>query len=407
MSWNGTQFSKPFIMLHQEDLASIMHYRGYAPGDEIRALFPSENISTELALQILLVQQHIEEAVNLLCYAITPRVGVWWAYLCLRMVQHDIAQDLARDGLTPAERRLKAAQELAAKLSDTSDIDALVDSQKQRISDISSQLEEEAKNQNYLDPAKRIELKLAWVKRAFAQLEASLPPGSLGSTDGPLILESVFNSMQESAGRDFEQIVQHFTPAEPQVSTPSSSQIFEAARAKTQAVPEAIKAEMQKHFPLQFKGMPPSPSPARKTAAVEAALRWLLVPTDANGQLACQAAIAAKTGPESMLAYAAFWSSTNLQTETGLAPTTPSLPPEGISKTLLQLALLEGGDMDYDTRYAKFLELGIQCADGTCTWDEFGNPVHPITHEVYHDNDRDLRVRSGFGRMPHGKSEST
>ena len=403
MTWNGKQFSKPFIMLHREDLSTLMQRRGYAPADEIRQLFPSLSIGAELALQILLMQGQTEAAVNLLCHAITPRVGIWWAYLCLRLVAQDIAADLSRDGLTPAERRDKATQELAAKLSDTSDIHSLVDAQKQRIDDIAQQLEEEAKDQNYLDPAKRIELKLAWVKRACAELEASLPPGSLGDADGPLILESVFNSMKESASRDFGQIVQHFAPAEPQLSTPSSSHIFEAARAKTQSVPKAIEAELQKHFPLQLKGMPPQPSPASKTAAVEAALRWLLVPTDENGQLACQAAIAAQNGPESMLAYAAFWSSTNLQTETGLAPTTPTLPPEGISKTLLQLALLEGGTMDYDTRYAKFLELGIQCADGTCTWDEHGNPIQPSQREVHHDNDRDLRARSGFGRMTRGE----
>ena len=71
----------------------------------------------------------------------------------------------------------------------------------------------------------------------------------------------------------------------------------------------------------------------------------------------------------------------------------------GLSKTLLQLALLEGGDMDYDTRYAKFLELGIQCADGTCTWDEHGEPVRSDAEETRRSDDRDLRARSGFGRM--------
>lgn len=399
MSWNGKQFSKPFIMLHQEELASTMNLRGYAPADEIRNLFPSENISTELALQILLMHNHIEEAVNLLSYAIIPRVGVWWAYLCLRMVCNDIDQEFRKDGLTPAQRREKAAQQMAAALSDTSDISALVDEQKQRIEEAAQRLEQEASRQNYLDPAKRIELKLAWVSKAFAQLEASLPPGSLGSADGPTIMAEVVKGMQESAGRDFEQIVQHFSPAEPSLDTPSSDLIFEAARAKTRAVPAAVEAEMKKHFPLPFRGMPASPSPAVKTSAVDAALRWLLVPTDENGQLACQAAIAAQSGPESMLAYAAFWSSTNLKTETGIAPTNPTLPPTGISKTLLQLALLDGSSMDYDTRYAKFLELGIRCADGTCTWDEYGNPVRSDEEETLHHDDRDLRVRSGFGRM--------
>lgn len=58
-----------------------------------------------------------------------------------------------------------------------------------------------------------------------------------------------------------------------------------------------------------------------------------------------------------------------MKTETGMAPATPALPPKGIASTLLQLALLEGGDMDYDARYREFLRLGIECADGTSTWD--------------------------------------
>lgn len=399
MSWNGKQFYNPFIMLHREDLSSTLHYRGYAPADEVLSLFPSEQISNELALQILLTQNLIEEAVNLLCYAIIPRVGVWWAYLCLRMVSQDLAQDRARDGLSPEERRKKSALDLAAKLSDTSDIQSLVDSQKKHIDEAAQQLEDEARQQNYLDPAKRIELKLAWVNQAFAQLQASLPPGSLGSADGPMIMADIVKSMQESANRDFEQLVQRVSPSEPPMDIPSSDRIFEAARAKTRAVPAAVEGEMKKHFPLQLKGLPPQPSPATKTSAVEAALRWLLVPSDENGQLACQAAMAAQNGPESMLAYAAFWSSTNLMTETGIAPTNPTLPPMGLSKTLLQLALLEGGDMDYDTRYAKFLELGIQCADGTCTWDEHGEPVRSDAEETQRSDDRDLRARSGFGRM--------
>lgn len=402
MSWNGQQFSKPFIMLHQEDLASALHLRGYAPTEDVLALFPSEQISTELALRILLTQNLIEEAVNLLCRAILPRVGVWWAYLCVRLVSEDVARDEASDGLSPAERRKKAARDLAARLSDSSDVQALVDDQKQQLDAATRELEKEAGEQGYLDPAKRIELKLAWVRQAMAQLEASLPPGSLGSADGPMILPEVVRSMQETAEQDFAQIVQRVTPAEPSVTAPSSDRIFEAARAKTRAVPAAVEAEMKKHFPLQFRGLPPKPSAATKAAAVEAALRWLLVPSDENGELACRAAIAAQSGPEAMLAYAAFWSSTNLRTETGVAPTNPSLPPTGISKTLLQLALLEGGSMDYDTRYAKFLELGIRCADGTCTWDEFGHPVQQNAGELRHDNDRDLHARSGFGRMGQG-----
>lgn len=401
MTWNGKQFSKPFVFLQREDIRTAMAVRGYSPGDDVQALFPSEMISTELAFQILLMQNRLEDAVNLLSCSIVPRIGVWWAYLCHQLVTEDIAQDFAKDGLTPAQRRQKQAEELAAKLCDTSDLDAMVEEHRERISKQIENLQQKAREQQYLNPFERARMKIQAIQSAFDEMKASFPPGTLGEENGPGIMADEIAQMQANIEMDFKQLIKETLPDDSPIQDPYADRIFETLRAKTADVPKAIEEEMNKHFPLKMRGLPPKPSPEKKSAAVQAALRWLLVPSDENGQLACQAAIAAQSGPESMLAYAAFWSSTNLKTETGIAPTNPALPPLGISKTLLQLALLEGGDMDYDERYRKFLELGIECADGTCTWDEHGNPVRskvPSANTSAAD-DRIFRTRSGFGRQ--------
>lgn len=401
MTWSGNQFSKPLIFLQREDLGALKNLRGYAPGDEVWALYPSEMISPELALRILATNDRTEDAVNLLCHSINPRVGVWWAYLCCRVVLQDVADDLAKDGLTPQQRMQKRIDETIAKLRDRTEIDAIKAEHEKIISDRQTQLQQQAKEQNYLNPVERARMKIEGIQKAFDKLIEDMPPGELGDKDAPGIMEDIVASLQQNAREDFQRIIDEMTQPDVSVQDPCSDRLYEAIREKTNAIKPAIDEELAKHFPLKIKGQPLPPSEATKSAALQAALRWLLVPTDENGQLACQAAIAAQSGPESMLAYAAFWSSTNLKTETGIAPTNPALPPLGISKTLLQLALLEGGEMDYDTRYQKFFELGIECADGTCTWDEHGNPVrsHTPNADAINGDDRVFHTRSGFGRQ--------
>lgn len=358
-------------MLWKESLETLSKTRGYDPLDEVQAFFPTNSITPELALVILLTHNRVEDAVNLLASAIMPRVGVWWAYRCMEMVQQDIAQDFAKDGLTPKERRAKAHKELVAKLTDRSDIDAMIAEQREAEAKLVKELEEKARKREYLNPLERVQLKMQWVKQMEERLRRKLPAGAVNAPMTPA--EEKLVQRMKAAAMGFVKHVEELEnpPASPDLPAdiPPSSRIFDAIRAKTAAIRPAVEKEMAKVFPLKMHGLPPLPSKEKQAAAKDAALRWILVPSDDNGQLACQAAIAAKAGPESMLAYAAFWSSTNMKTETGMAPANPALPAMGIGKTLLQLAMLEGGDMDYDERYRQFLRLGIECADGTSTWD--------------------------------------
>lgn len=356
-------------MLWKESLETLCKTRGYEPTDEVETFFPTHAITPELALVILLTHNRVEDAVSLLASAMMPRVGVWWAYRCMEMVQKDIAQDFAKDGLSPRERREKANKELVAKLTDMSDIQAMIAEQKKTEEKVVKELTEKVRQRAYLNPIERTQLKLLWAQKMLERLPGFLPPQAADAPDGQLTQK--LRPQMEHAMEDFKSRVAHLLNPQmppPPDDIPPSSRIFDAVRAKTAQIKPAVDKEMAKHFPLKLHGIPEPPSKEKISAAKEAALRWLLVPSDENGQRACQAAIAAKKGPESMLAFTAFWSSTNMKTETGMAPANPALPPKGIVSTLLQLALLEGGDMDYDERYRQFLKLGIECADGTSTW---------------------------------------
>lgn len=404
MSWDGKQFSRPLVMLRREKLESLYKTYGYAPDDEVRELYPMEEIGADLGLSILLMQGRTEDAVNLLASAITPRVGVWWAYLSLQMVFEDVRKDFEKDGLTPKERRKKEVEAKVKELTDTSDIEKMIEEHKKATDELVKKIEADAQGKVTLPPLERAKLKLQWIKREYAQyMKQESPDWKPETPSQPLPEDSWMRQKQIAIEQEWKEKIEALKAENDETlppGVPDARKIFDAIKQKTAAIKPAIDKEMSKHFPLKLKGLPKPVSPARKTAAVEAALRWLLVPSDSNGKLACEAAVAAQAGPESMLAFTAFWASTNLVTETGVAPTNLALPPMGISKTLLQLALMEGGEMDYDARYAEFLRLGIECADGTCTWDEHGKPLRhdPGAAPEAAQDDRIFRTRYGFGR---------
>lgn len=401
MAWNGKQFDKPLVMLRRENISNLRAAYGYDPDDDMLEVYPTEELSAELALNVLLLREETEEAVNLLASAIVPRVGVWWAYLCLQMVFEDIRLDFEKDGLTPREREAKQRKIELKKLTDTSKIDKMFEDQRKYLDTYAKEVEKDLRDLNYLNPLQRMEVKLNYFKKEFERFKNELPEGTLGDPNGPMFMEKHMKKLQANVKESLERYIKDHddTPQTTDLPIPPTDKIFEEMWKQTSAIGPTIEKSMAKRFPLKLKGLPKPVSPKRKTAAVEAALRWLLVPSDANGKLACDAAVAAKAGPESMLAYAAFWSSTNLQTETGAAPTNLALPPMGISKTLLLLALLEGGEMDYDARYKEFLRLGIECADGTCTWDEHGKPIrHEAAPGRKETDDRVFGARYGFGR---------
>ncbi len=399
-TWNGEQGKRPLVFLRKASVEELCRSQKYELSDELEELLPLPQVSAEMFLAILIRSGKIPEAVELLAQLMLPRVALWWALRCYRAVKEDIRNDFEKDGLTPDERQEKRVQDMVAELSDTSDIEALIEEHHKVMEEQRREAEEQARALKPLNPAQVISLKLDGFRQAMEAIGLPLSPG-----------RSLTAAEQEAQDRAEQSIVQAVElklkplmppeppPLPPELERVSGQRIFDKIREKAGAIKPALDKEMARHFPLKLKGLPPKPPQKKREAAVAAAERWLLAPTDANGQLACEAGVAAKGGPEGMLAYTAFWSSTNMATETGMAPANPVLPPLGVSKTLLQLALLEGGELDYDARYELFLKLGLACADGSSTWDEHGREVREQDPQEADTREQDmLRRRSGFGR---------
>ncbi len=402
MTWNGKQWSRPLIFLEKDSVELLCRQKGFRLVEDMEPLLPSPQVGGELFLLILLQNGKMPEAVEVMSHLIAPRVGVWWALRCYRSVTEDVRKDFEKDGLTPQARRQKRTDDMVKELSDTSEIEDMIEEHHQVMEKYRKEAEEEIMAQKPLSPAEVVLGKI----QAFGDAMKALYPDIDAPPEVPPSPEvrDMAERIRQEVARQVDARMAPFVkkeaePMPPEFDRVSGERIFAKIREKGEAVKPAIDAEMAKYFPLKLKGLPPKASQAKKDAAVAAALRWLLVPSDDNGKLACEAAVAAQSGPESMLAFAAFWSSTNLKTETGLVPTNPALPPMGISKTLLQLALMEGGEMDYDARYEEFLRIGIECADGTSTWDEYGNEVRAEEGAPPATRDDDVfGRRSGFGR---------
>ncbi len=337
-----------------------------------------------------------------MCHLILPRVSIWWALCCYRAVKEDIRLDFEKDGLTPEQRRMKKVNDLIEQLSDTTEIDQMVEDHKKVMGEYAQNMEKQLKEKGPLSPIAVVAQKLDEFQRAMEATGIEFPTGnSTLSPQAQAFQSRAKKALMKELEKKMAPLIPPSTPPEnpPELERVSGDRIFEKIKEKTDAVKTAIDEEMAKHFPLKLNGLPQKASQAKKDNALMAAQRWLLAPTDDNGQLACQAGIEAQNGPESMLAFSAFWCSTNLKTESGLAPSNPALPPIGISKTLLQLALLEGGEKDYEARYQEFLNIGIDCANGTSTWDVYGHEVKTKKNAPVQQSSTDeLQCRSGFGR---------
>ncbi|MGN0873865.1 MAG: DUF6931 family protein [Akkermansia sp.] len=398
MSWNGEQWSKPLIFADKGNVEELVRVKGYEIPEDAESLLPTPKISGELFLSILCQTGYTEEAVKLLAYMINPRVGLWWVIRCYDAVKEDIRNDFERDGKTPAQRRAAKVDAMVKELTDTSDIDKLIEEHKAYMAEAEAKIKAEAEAAKPVNPAEAVMNEITQILDAIRKLdlpeEMKLPPTPESEAAFKKFEADLANAFKEGMA---DLIPAKETPMPPELERISGDNIFAKLQEKTDRIRPEIDKEMGKYFPLKLKGLPKPPSKASLNAAVDAARRWLLVPSDENGQLACNAAIKAKSGPESMLAYAAFWSSAVLVTETGRVPGNRALPPIGFNGVLSQLAQEEGGDLDYDARYLLFLRLGLECATGTSTWNiNARESEKPATPEPAPTGNP--WVRQGFGR---------
>jgi hypothetical protein len=100
-----------------------------------------------------------------------------------------------------------------------------------------------------------------------------------------------------------------------------------------------------------------------EVAAIEAAMRWVRVPSDPHRLAACEAAIAAgNRSPAHWVAMAAFWSAGNMTPDSGVV--TPPPPFLYAVATVSALEFAAARDGRRDDFFAEALQRGISLASG-------------------------------------------
>jgi hypothetical protein len=126
--------------------------------------------------------------------------------------------------------------------------------------------------------------------------------------------------------------------------------------------------------------------------ALQAALRWVVEPSEANRNAAMKAGQAEECQtPPGLLAMAAAWSGGSLG-----APTMPVVipPADHLTGQLVGCALLKAASqkrpMEYPENYRRFLGLGIELARGRNLW----TPSGSISREELEGRSQESGVRS-------------
>lgn len=398
---------RPLIFTTKDSVEELAGKRGYTVPEAVQHLLPNERISGQLFMNILCQHGCTHDAVELLCYLMNPRVLVWWALRCYDGVQEECRLALGRDGMSPEEKRKADLQAKVAEVSDTSAIEQMIRANKQLQEKQAAEAEKALAAPDGMNPAKCVDMVLREVMKAAWDM---LTPEERQAVPTPEQHRKA-TAFWDTARKNFDKAIEPMLPRKavpvpPEAQAVSGDAIFAEIQKKTSSIGPMVQQEMGKYFPLKLQGLPKPPSKEKTDAALQAARRWLVMPTDDNGRLASEAAALVGKEPEGLLAYLAFWCSAAMVSETGTVPGNPKLAPRGMASLLEQLALLEGGDDDYEARFLTFLRLGIECADGTSTWNsdalEAGSaaPIPPVAPLTPHTRDRslDLFARRGFGR---------
>ncbi|MEG0024722.1 MAG: hypothetical protein RR553_01390 [Akkermansia sp.] len=374
----------------------------------IESLLPQpDTLSGQTAIMLLASAGKFKDASDILAYTMHPRVALWWGICCVEWLLKTKQEFLdAHKGLSPEEARSKKMDDDLAILTDTSEIDNLIKDHNQEMDEIISQIKKKGKEEkNLIDLV--IE-QMESISTMMDELEKKFPKNEVDEAH-KLFQKSIeqqtkelgYNPIEKAAEEMFYTLIPSSEP-EPDIKFPKmkAEQIFEKIQEKTSAVRPYVQGEIDKYFPLKFPGLPTPSTTEQKQEALEAAKRWLFTPSDENGARANQAALSAQDGPESLLAYSALWSSTNLMPGTGnVIPPPPGLYALGISKAIFSCAIDLECDIPYDDRYELFLGMGLECATGISTWDEAWKKEKTISIETTSmGSHNDFGSRSGFGR---------
>ncbi|MCP3968495.1 MAG: hypothetical protein GY750_14195 [Lentisphaerae bacterium] len=409
MSWDGKGFEKPLIMSNYETVQETIDKNAYVPDDDVRALI-HDQMASEKLIFLLRSMGMTKEACDYMSYCMNRRVGVWWGYSCVEAINTEIEEQLKKSPLSFREQQKEEVKKKINALKDKSELDSILGEHNAKcdeflgamkklsgpeITDKTDPLYES--QSKILEAANRDNLDFAAEELQNAM--GNMPPKQLSKAKQ--LVEKAFSIYEEQHGihpmKQLEkEIMQSVAPEPIPEDTSIRDKYFGTIKQRCQEVKDYVNETINKHFPLKLPGLPKKPSKEAAGDAFFAAKRWILTPTNENGQKAFWLGKNIPNLPEGLCALTAFWSSSDLVPEQKeQIPPPPGLASNGIKNVIFMCAMKKGGSQTYDERYEQYFNLGIECMTGIQTWDKEWEKKPPRTEEELDDN---LISKNGFGR---------
>ncbi|MCP3965307.1 MAG: hypothetical protein GY750_06290 [Lentisphaerae bacterium] len=410
MSWDGKAFARPLIMLDFKTPQEAIEKNAYEPDDDVAPLI-KDNMTSEQLIGFLKSKGMIKEACDFMANCVNRRVGVWWAYSCIKAVNKEIEEEFKKNPLSFEEKQKKDAEKKIAEWSDTSELKAIEDEfmakgdkikkdigsiAGPKITDPSNPMRSAQRLINEQTQNNSIDFSLNEIDSVVSKMD----PKKVSEARN--IMERAFARYETKHGiNPLKAVEQEITKAVAPDPIPEDTSLrdkyYGIIKQRVEAVEQHINQEMGKHFPLKIPGLPKPPEKSKIDDALFAVKRWILTPTDENGLIAMNSHKPALQEPEGICALAAYWSCSNLTPgEKSQVVPPPGLYSNGIKTSVYMCAMKKGGSKTYDERYDEYFDIGIECVTGVRTWDKAWKKKSATT--VIEDNPNNLESAYGFGR---------
>jgi hypothetical protein len=414
MAWNGKIDYKPLILLQHKTAQETIEKNAYDIDEDHEELFIKMN-NPEDILEHFQGKKKFPEANKFLAYAIHKRVGVWWAYLCVKMVLEEIekaklakkpprdirkeVEDFIKNGL-PEKKQLEkiAADHQKMRNENTAEAKSILQDPGAALK--SGKIDQETHDKITLKEYKAFSQQ---IKTRFDAFPEDV------KRDAMQKFEIYQKEYIKDHGMPFrEHSLQElrseiFLPKEPEIDNSLLDKTMQRIKDKIAEYKQEVGRELLK-VPKSAADLPGLPKPVSKKKideAYESALHWILAPTDINAKYALNSGNAANGKMEGLLALCAFWAHGDLAVDQDkvkqVIPTNPGLTSNGINSVFTMTAVFavtEGVEKSYDELMEEFHYMGIEAAQGINLWDDaFLQKINQL------DKDKEMEGKSGIGRI--------
>lgn len=401
---------KPLVFFEGNTVEDVVLKTGYQCKDEdARKLYKLDTRATEYFEMLLQNKDFNKEAIQFFSSAVNPRVRIWWGYQCVKATFEEInlnpkakvgAKQMAEEAANdPAHKAL-----LSLKPEDFKHPPKIVDGV--NLSDPTSWDPPSLNSDGTLSVFPKVLAESPLRKKSGVELFFEQRAQGLASMPDEIrekFLKKEAEELvaaQESLGMTPEELASKLNDTRQMAKgTPPESPFasLEGKFADSKAALDKSLGEMKKRVAGMKEQLPNKPprkmaGSSNSMSALEAAKDWLILPSEENAQKALEIGKVCKNNekPAGLLAQSAFWSGISLAPPgKPVVPPPPKLPARSVATAMVIAAHLPGGTKSPDERFADYLKIGIESAQGIRTWE---NQILPE-----HGEDK-WSGKSGFGR---------